>query len=201
MQVPFSITHRGVEKSDFVDELVRKRAAKLEDFCDHIISCKVALERPNAHPRMGSHWRVRIDMTVAGGREIVVDRGQLDGSVRDDLYDAINDAFDVAQRRLKRLNAKQHGEVKAHPQQEPAGVIEKLFEDYGFIRTADGREIYFHGNSILNDDFEDLEVGMTVAFAEEAGEMGPKATTVRLMDRRHGRRAKGEEERPSRPML
>ena len=201
MQVPLEITHRGVDKSEFVDELVRRRAAKLDEFCDHIISCRVALERPNAHPRTGSTWRVRIDMAVAGGQEIVVDRGQLAGSVRDDLYDAVNDAFDVAQRRLKRLNARQHGEVKSHPEQEPAGVIEKLFEDYGFIRTADGREIYFHSNSILNEDFDDLHAGMTVAFAEEAGEMGPKATTVRLVDRRHGRRANGGDERPSRPML
>lgn len=192
MQVPLEITYRGVEKSDFIDELVRKRAAKLEDFCDHLISCRVALERPNAHPRTGSNWRVRLDMAVAGGHEVVVDRGQLHGSVRDDLYDAINDAFDTAQRSLKKLNARQHGDVKAHPAQELGGIVEKIFDDYGFIRTADDREIYFHANSVLNDDFESLVVGMGVAYLEEAGDEGPQASTVRVVDSRHGRREMGE---------
>lgn len=198
MQVPLEISFHGIQKSDYVEDLVRRRAAKLEDFCDHINSCRVALERPNAHPRSGGSWRVRIDLTVAGGHEIVVDRGQTSGTVRDDLYDAVNDAFDVAQRRLKRLNAKQQGAVKVHPEQFLTGVIEKLFDDYGFIRDMDGRELYFHAHSVLNDDFDGLEIGMGVAFVEEAGEEGPQASTVRIVDRRHGRRVKGD--RPSDPI-
>ncbi len=189
MQVPLEITFRGMSSSTYVEELVRKRSAKLEEFCDHIIRCRVVLERPNAHPRSRSNWRVRIDLTVAGNHEIVVDRGQMNGTIRDDLYDAINDAFDAAQRRLKRLNEKQHGNVKVHPEQLPSGVIDKLFGDYGFIRDIDGRDIYFHAHSVLNDEFADLEVGMAVAFVEEAGDEGPQASTVRIVDRRHGRRS------------
>ena len=58
----------------------------------------------------------------------------------------------------------------------------KIFpgEDYGFLETPDGREIYFHKNSVLQPGFDELEVGVDVYFTEAAGEKGPQASTVRL---------------------
>jgi cold shock CspA family protein len=53
--------------------------------------------------------------------------------------------------------------------------------EFGFIATADGREIYFHKNSVLNGGFARLKPGTAVAFAEEDGEKGPQASTVRLL--------------------
>jgi cold shock CspA family protein len=53
-------------------------------------------------------------------------------------------------------------------------------DEYGFLETPDGREIYFHKNSVLQPGFDQLEVGMEVHFAEGVGEKGPQATTVRL---------------------
>jgi cold shock CspA family protein len=58
---------------------------------------------------------------------------------------------------------------------------------FGFIETADGREIYFHKNSVLNDAFGHLKIGQSVSFHEEAGEKGPQASTVKLMGK-HGLR-------------
>jgi cold shock CspA family protein len=53
--------------------------------------------------------------------------------------------------------------------------------EFGFIETADGREIYFHRNSVLNKAFSRLKPGTAVSFAEEEGEKGPQASTVRLL--------------------
>jgi cold shock CspA family protein len=58
-------------------------------------------------------------------------------------------------------------------------------EGYGFIETADGREVYFHCNSVLDDAFEHLTVGSEVRFVEEMGEKGPQASTVRLVGKHH----------------
>ncbi len=64
-------------------------------------------------------------------------------------------------------------------------LITRLIDDYGFIETVDGREIYFHRNSLVGDTpFEALEPGAGVAFSEEAGEEGPQASSVRVVDRR-----------------
>ena len=52
--------------------------------------------------------------------------------------------------------------------------------DFGFLESTDGREIYFHRNSVL-DDRKRLEVGARVSFAEEMGDKGPQASTVKLL--------------------
>jgi cold shock CspA family protein len=65
-------------------------------------------------------------------------------------------------------------------------IVTKLFPEqgYGFIKTIDdGREIYFHQNSLINDDFERLEIGTGVQFSETLGEMGPQATTVHIVNK------------------
>jgi cold shock CspA family protein len=51
--------------------------------------------------------------------------------------------------------------------------------EFGFLETGDGQEIYFHRNSVLNDGFAKLGVGSRVTFAEEQGDKGPQATTVK----------------------
>ena len=47
------------------------------------------------------------------------------------------------------------------------GEFRKISADYGFIATSDGREIYFHRNSVIDDAFDRLSVGSEVRFAEE----------------------------------
>ncbi|MFP3949457.1 MAG: cold-shock protein [Longimicrobiales bacterium] len=42
--------------------------------------------------------------------------------------------------------------------------------------------MYFHRNSLVNGDFEDMEVGTIVRFAEERGEKGPQASSVYITE-------------------
>ena len=53
--------------------------------------------------------------------------------------------------------------------------------DFGFLEAADGHEVYFHRNSVLDGAFSLLAVGTHVAFAEEMGDKGPQASTVKLL--------------------
>ena len=100
-----------------------------------------------------------------------------------DLRQAVADAFHSAGRRLQDLVRRQRREVKSHAMR-VARVVD-LFADrgFGFLETPDGRRIYFHRNSVLNDAFARLSPGMRVVFAEEEGEQGPQASTVRLVSR------------------
>jgi cold shock CspA family protein len=58
-------------------------------------------------------------------------------------------------------------------------------EDYGIIQSSTGKEVYFHRNSVLHDDFDSLTVGCEVRYAEEAGEKGPQASTVAPIGKHH----------------
>jgi cold shock CspA family protein len=68
----------------------------------------------------------------------------------------------------------------------PLGTVARIDPsgDFGFIATSDGREVYFHRNSVLNDGFGRLKPGSAVTYAEEEGEKGPQASTVRPSSKR-----------------
>ena len=182
MQVPLEITYRDVEKTDEIDRLVREKAEKLDQLFENLISCRVAIERPQKTQRSGSPYRVRIDLTAPPGHELVVRREPLDNEMHSSLSTIVIDAFRTMRRQLEELRERQRGEVKSH--EEPRGLVVRLFREepgYGFLQTPDGRDVYFHRNSVLGDDWERLEIGTEVRFAEEMGERGPQASTVQIV--------------------
>jgi len=51
---------------------------------------------------------------------------------------------------------------------------------YGFIGTADGRDVFVHYSSITAEGFKTLDEGDTVLFDVVEGEKGPRAANVVL---------------------
>ncbi|WP_461480646.1 cold-shock protein [Porticoccus sp.] len=91
---------------------------------------------------------------------------------------AVRDAFNAARRQL---NCRRRGlHVKRHSAN-PSGQITEIEPMMGFgrIGSDDGRDIYFHRNSVVNADFDALDV-MRAQFVEESGEEGPQASTVKV---------------------
>src|SRR6187549_528546 len=120
MQLPVEITYRGVEKSDEIDNLIRTKAERLDKFCDHISRCDVAVEKPNTAQRDGNPFRVRVDVTVPPGHELVVEEKQMEHEMHEPLTKVIGDAFKSMERQLKELVEKQRREVKTHAEQSPS---------------------------------------------------------------------------------
>jgi ribosomal subunit interface protein len=114
MQLPVNITYRGVAKSDDIDQLVMEKATRLEKFCDHINRCDVAIEQPNHAHQKGNPFRVRIDVTVPPGHELVADEKGMDNGSYAPLTKVIHDAFKTMERELRRVVEKQRHEVKTH---------------------------------------------------------------------------------------
>ena len=114
MQLPVKISYRGLEKSDQIDNLVLDKAARLEKFCDHINRCDVAIEQPNHTHHKGNQYRVRIDVTVSRGHELVANEQQKDNGMHDPLNKVIHDAFKTMERQLRHLVDVQRREVKIH---------------------------------------------------------------------------------------
>ena len=181
MKLPVQITLRYMEPSAAVEAKIRERVAKLDRYYQRIMGCRVVVEAPHRRHHQGKLYHVRVDLTVPGG-ELVVRREPAEHHTHEDVYVAIRDAFDAAQRRLEDYARQQRGDLKTHV--EPCrGRVVKLFEEkgYGFLETGDGREVYFHANSVHDGDFGKLEVGSEVEFAEEVGDKGPQASNVRIV--------------------
>jgi cold shock CspA family protein/ribosome-associated translation inhibitor RaiA len=204
MQLPIQITFRNMDSSPAVEARVREEAEKLSEFYDSIMGCRVMVEIPHQHRQQGKRFHIRIDLTVPGCEIVVKHEPSLRGSIQrietqkrkkeqevaaphKDIYVAIHNAFKAARRRLQDYARKQSGAVKQH-ELSPRARVSRLFpeESYGYLEAADGSEIYFHKNSVLNDGFEKLAVGTEVSFIEEAGDKGPQASTVRISGRKRG---------------
>jgi cold shock CspA family protein/ribosome-associated translation inhibitor RaiA len=185
MEVPLELSFRDVEKTKAIEDYIRSNVRKLEQLCDHIVSCRIAVEQPQKHQRTGSPYRVRIDLRVPPGHEIVVTRESSEGEIHDNLRKVLRNAFDAARRQVRGLAERQRGDIKSHPQTEGSeGVVVRIFheEGYGFLRGLDGQEVYFHRNSVLRGGFDALETGATVRFALEEGDEGLQASTVDLVE-------------------
>ena len=179
MQKAIEIGWRNVTPSEAVSELIRAEVARLERASDRIVGCTVELEAPSRHHRhSGSQYRVRIEVSVPRGK-IVVGRNPRQTDTHEDLYAVVKRAFREARRQLEDRVRRLDGRVKAHAPAVEA-VVTRLFpeDDYGFLRTEDGRDVYFHANAVLRGQFQRLRVGRTVRFVETAGDEGPQASTV-----------------------
>jgi cold shock CspA family protein len=183
MQVPLDIEFEGIDPSDAIEASVREQMAKLEQFYGSSISARVVLQKPHRRHHKGNHYSVRIHLALPGG-DIFVNRDPGDDNAHEDLQIAMRDSFNAARRQLQDIVRKRQGQVKEH-EAPPHGVIATLFNEHGFIDASDGREIYFHRNTVEGDGFDTLGTGQEVRFAEEIGNEGPQATYVRPVGKHH----------------
>lgn len=185
MDVPLEISFRGIEPDPVAEDLIRRKAAKLEQVYGRITSLRVSVDQNQKFQSTGRPFRVRLDINIPPGNEFVIKRETSGGHMHSDLLMIIRDAFTAARRKVKKISEKQQGKVKAHPEQQLNAVVARLFpeEDYGFLKSIEGRDIYFHRNSLVDRDLEELRPGDGVSFTAVLGDKGLQATSVHVVDR------------------
>ena len=117
MQNPLQITFRGFPHSDSVESNIREKAAKLDKFYPHIMSCRIVVEASHHNHHQGNLFHVCIDI-MTPQKEIVVSRDHHDKQAHEDVYVVIRDAFNSARRQLENHAQTQRGDVKTHAQQD-----------------------------------------------------------------------------------
>jgi ribosomal subunit interface protein len=100
MQQPLQITFRHMASSEAVDEAIREQVKKLEHFYSRIIGCHVIIELPHHHQHQGKIYEVKVILTVPG-KELAVTREHLSSHTHEDVYVAIQDAFDALKKQLE----------------------------------------------------------------------------------------------------
>lgn len=182
MQTPIEIDFQGMDATPYVRTAITEHVAELERRCGRITACRVVLKGPGGHHRTGGLYEVNIRLALPDGREVNVDRTAQADERHSDLDFALNDAFKRARRQLQDQVRELQGQVKHH-ESPPIGTVVQLdpLGEFGLLESSDGQEIYFHRNSVLDGDYPRLAVGSRVSYAEEMGEKGPQASTVKLM--------------------
>lgn len=186
MQIPAEIVYKHCEPTDELQAAVSKQIERLERFSKRITSCRVVVSAPAARHRQGGHYEVDIRIALPGRKDVIVAERHGDAPELEHPQVAIKRAFDVAVREIEDAMRDLRGEVKAHGAPAHGKVVRFLAgEDCGFIETPDGREVYFHRNSVVDGDFDKLETGAEVRFVEELGEKGAQASAVHVVGKHH----------------
>lgn len=182
MQIPPEISFRNVEPSERHKEKILREVDKLERFFDRITRCRVVVEMPHQHSEHGNHYHVGIRLTVPT-KELVVSRDHGDRASHQDLDAAITDSFQTMRRQLEEYADQLRHDRRRAAEPVRSGKVVRLMPDegYGFIRTPDGRDVYFHEDTLVSADLDDLHAQAPVRFTEEQGDKGPQAREVHLL--------------------
>jgi cold shock CspA family protein/ribosome-associated translation inhibitor RaiA len=183
METPAEIEFTGMEPLAEVRAEIDRHIGQLEKRFGRITSCRVAVRGDGK--RNGSRYEVRIHLALPNHKDVSVDYSRPADQRSTEIRTALNDAFKRARRQLQDRVRRMERQVKHHTPT-PVGTVARIDPsgEFGFIATSDGREIYFHKNSVLNGGFARLKPGSTVAFAEEDGDKGAQASTVKPTSKR-----------------
>ena len=181
MQTPLEVDLDGIAATPRVRAAIETHVAGLEDRFGRVTACRVALKGPGAHHHTSGLYEIHIQLELPDGRAVDVGRTPSADERYADLDFALNDAFKRARRKLQDHVRRMQSQVKHHEDQ-PTGTVVRIDPsgEFGFIESSDGREIYFHRRSVLGDPSH-LAVGSRVSFAEEMGEKGPQASSLKLL--------------------
>ncbi len=188
MQTPVQIEFQEMIASPAVEDMIGDHVKKLEQLYGRITACRIVVKGPGNRHKKGGLYDINIRLALPDGCQVDIGRTPKEDERHSDLPFAIHDAFKRAGRRLQDSARRMEGMVKSHEGQ-PVGTVARLDPagEFGFLRSSNGEEIYFHRNSVLDGAFSELAVGSRVVFTDEIGEKGPQATTVKLLGK-HGLR-------------
>ena len=181
METPLELDFQGMTPGLTLQGFVGEHVQSLEKRFGRITSCRVVVKGPGEHHRTGDPYEVSIHLALPSGRDVDVDRTRHADERHADVRYAISDAFRRTRRQLQDKARKLQGKVKHH-EGPPTATVARIMptQDYGFLDTSDGREIYFHRNSLVNAEMSDLGPGTRVTYHESRGDQGPQASTVKL---------------------
>lgn len=115
--LPVDVVFRNMRRRVSAESRIRERAEALAQLYDRIERCRVVVEVPHRHHETGNRYQLRIELAVPGN-DIVIDhdssrraraadvttprKSSETGAEHRRLEVAVQDAFDAAERKLKR---------------------------------------------------------------------------------------------------
>lgn len=187
MQTPAQVEFEGVLATPELQASIDQHIAELESRFGRLTAGRVVVRGPGDRHRTGGQYEVSIRLALPDGREVNIGRTPRQDERYADLAFAVDNAFKRARRRLQDQYRLMQGQTKQHENQ-PIGTVIRIDPSgaFGFIKSADGHEVYFNCNSVL-DGPSNIAPGTRVSYVEEIGEKGPQASTVKILGK-HGLR-------------
>jgi cold shock CspA family protein/ribosome-associated translation inhibitor RaiA len=181
MQIAPEIIFHDVDRSEWVENYIAERLVRLERFAEGITRCRVSLAQEVASHAKGNRYSVMVEVRLPPNHDLAAKKQKVVHDMSTQLPALINQAFGAIESQVKKTAQLRRSEVKPR-EAEPRGLVASLSpEGFGFIKSFDNRDVYFHRDSVLHGDFERLAVGTEVRFNAEEGEKGLQASSVQVM--------------------
>lgn len=170
------IEARNVEMRKGWQTKIQEEQEKLiRHYPNFVLHLRVSIEATTHYKEGG--FEIKLVASVPNDTAVVTRRGET-------VRAALTESFDVLTLQLKEMQRKKRKSQKQPAEAGPGdnlGVIRKVspHESYGFITSADKRDIYFHENALKNLNMDELSEGDSVSFGETTGDKGPQASWVR----------------------
>jgi len=151
-------------------QMIDRQLTKLNGKGATLLRVHVTLVHSRHHTRGNEEVRV---LATTPGRVLRVQKS------RANIGDAIRAAFVALGKEIEADTAHRRSPERSYGPHF-IGTISQLFGDrgYGFIRTTEDQEVYFHRDSLHNLAFTELREGQEVQFDVEQGDKGPQAARV-----------------------
>ena len=105
MQKLPEIILRDIPSNDIIDDLIREKVADLESTNDHLMSCRVTVEKLSKRHHKGNPYGIFIDLKIAPRHEIIIKEESKAGDM--ELTTLIRDAFKKARVALSELKKRE----------------------------------------------------------------------------------------------
>ena len=107
MQVPLEVSYKDVDKSEWIEEFIQERVGKLQRLAKDMISCRVAVEKDHQRRHGENPFYVRVETSLPGKKRLATASEDLKAGEdsRTDLQNAIRDAFEAMEKRLKKAKS------------------------------------------------------------------------------------------------
>jgi len=174
------IEARNVElRKGWQNRIEEEQQKLIRHYANFVLHLRVSIEA-TAHQKEGG-FEIKLVASIPNDTVVVSRHAET-------VRVALTESFDVLNLKLKEIQRKKR-KTKKQPVSSPlavdkVGVVRMVSpqESYGFIMSADKRDIYFHENSLKNLNIDELAEGDSVLFGETLGDKGPQASWVRSVN-------------------
>jgi ribosomal subunit interface protein len=124
----FQIVFHNIDQSDAIIDNVNKRISKLQRYSNDILGGRIVLDSPHNNQTKGKVFSVAVELHTPS-KEVVVKQDQHDKHAHEDLYVAIRDAFNAAERQLKSVDKKHRKTPLSHLNAHDSTLIDGELQD------------------------------------------------------------------------
>ncbi|MFK4750836.1 MULTISPECIES: HPF/RaiA family ribosome-associated protein [Oceanospirillaceae] len=100
-----AISFRDIEHSDGIETSIREKATKLTSTFDDITGIRAVVAMPHNHSYKGRLAHVSLEVGLPG-ETVAITHDNHDNSDHEDMYVAVRDAFEKAQRKIRKIHEK-----------------------------------------------------------------------------------------------